>query len=112
MDEYQPNYTYDSYVGIKFVFTTHSYFFGVKNLPLNIGDKVVVETTHGPELGEVVIEPKSIEDYHSELELKPVLRKATDVDLKLHEYKRCANCTRNLQKRSNFSKFKYASYLL
>ena len=85
MDEYQSNYTYDSYVGIKFVFTTHSYFFGVKNLPLNIGDKVVVETTHGPELGEVVIEPKSIEDYHSELELKPVLRKATDVDLKLHE---------------------------
>ena len=76
---------FDYYVGIKFVFTTHSYFFGAKNIELKKGDKVVVETTHGPELGEVVIEPISMENYHSELELKPIIRKATDVDIKLHD---------------------------
>ena len=77
--------TFDYYVGIKFTYSNHSYFFGASKLDLKIGDKVVVETTHGPELGEVQIKPISIEEYHSQLELKPVLRKATDVDIKLHE---------------------------
>ena len=77
--------TFDNYVGIKFVYSNHAYFFGSKNLELNLGDKVVVETTHGPELGEVTVKPISIEEYHGQLELKPVLRKATDVDIKLHE---------------------------
>ena len=76
---------YDYYVGIKFSRTTHAYFFGAKNLPLQIGDKVVVETMHGPELGEVTLEPIPIEKYKSELELKPILRKATDVDLRMNE---------------------------
>ena len=77
--------TFDCYVGVKFTYSNHSYFFGASKLDLKIGDKVVVETTHGPELGEVQIKPISIEEYHSQLELKPVLRKATDVDVKLHE---------------------------
>ena len=76
---------YDYYVGIKFSRTTHAYFFGAKNLPLQVGDKVVVETMHGPELGEVTLEPIPIEKYKSELELKPILRKATDVDLRMNE---------------------------
>lgn len=76
---------FDCYVGIKFVYASHCYFFGAKNLELKIGDKVVVETTHGPELGEVQVKPISIEEYRSSLELKPVIRKATDVDIKLHE---------------------------
>lgn len=77
--------TFDNYVGIKFNYSTHAYFFGSKELELNVGDKVVVETTHGPELGEVQIKPIPIEEYKSQLELKPILRKATDVDVKLHE---------------------------
>lgn len=77
--------TFDNYVGIKFYYNTHAYFFGSKEIELKIGDKVVVETTHGPELGEVQIKPIPIEEYKSQLELKPVLRKATDVDIKLHE---------------------------
>ena len=76
---------YDHYVGVKFSFTTHAYFFGAKDIPLTKGDKVVVETVHGPELGEVAVEPIDIEKYKSELDLKPILRKATDVDVKLHE---------------------------
>ena len=76
---------YDHYVGVKFSFTSHAYFFGVKDIPLAKGDKVVVETVHGPELGEVAVEPIDIEKYKSELDLKPILRKATDVDVKLHD---------------------------
>ena len=76
---------YDHYVGVKFSFTSHAYFFGVKDIPLAKGDKVVVETVHGPELGEVAVEPIDIEKYKSELDLKPIIRKATDVDVKLHE---------------------------
>ena len=76
---------YDHYVGVKFSFTSHAYFFGVKDIPLAKGDKVVVETVHGPELGEVAVEPIDIEKYKSELDLKPIIRKATDVDVKLHD---------------------------
>ena len=85
MEEKVVQNKYDHYVGVKFSYTTHAYFFGVKDLSLTTGDKIIVETVHGPELGEVVFEPIDIEKYRSELDLKPVLRKATDVDVKLHE---------------------------
>lgn len=81
----EENNRYDHYVGIKFQYTTHAYFFGVKGLELKPGNKVVVETVHGPELGEVAFDPISIEEYHSELDLRPIVRIATDVDVKLHE---------------------------
>ena len=73
------------YVGVKFSYTTHAYFFGVRDLEVAPGDKVVVETVHGPELGEVCFEPIPIEQYKSELDLRPILRKGTDVDVKLHD---------------------------
>lgn len=76
---------YDYYVGVKFENVSHAYFFGVKGLELKIGDKVVVETVHGPELGEVTFEPIAIEEYKSILDLRPVIRKATPTDIKLHE---------------------------
>lgn len=76
---------FDHYVGVKFAHTTHAYFFGSKNLNLKPGDKVVVETVHGPELGEVVVEPISIDEYRKVLELRQVIRIATDVDIKLHD---------------------------
>ena len=84
MEENNIQNKFDHYVGVKFSFTTHAYFFGAKDIPLTKGDKVVVETVHGPELGEVVIAPIDIEKYKSELDLKPIIRKATDVDNKLH----------------------------
>ncbi len=79
------NNRFDHYVGVKFNYTTRAYFFGSKDLSLTPGTKVVVETVHGPELGEVAFEPISIEEYRSALELRPVIRIATDVDIKLHE---------------------------
>lgn len=76
---------YSHYVGVRFHYSNHAYFFGYKDLDIVKGDKVVVETTHGPELGEIFFDPIPINQYRSPLELKPILRKATDVDLKLHE---------------------------
>ena len=76
---------FSHFAGVKFHYSTHAYFFGYKDLKLQKGDKVVVETMHGPELGEVWINPSPISEYCSKLNLKPILRKATDIDEKLHE---------------------------
>ena len=76
---------FDSYVGINFASSQKSYFFGVKGLELVEGDKVVVETIRGQELGIVTIAPISIDNYASKLALKPVVRKATDIDVRLYE---------------------------
>ena len=80
-EETKNNYTH--FVGIKFSNTPRAYFFGIKDLELKLDDKVVVETVRGIELGTIAIEPISIEKYSNGLLLKPVLRKATDTDIKL-----------------------------
>ena len=79
------NSVYDHFVGIKLYSSPRAYYFGTKEMPLAIGDKVVVETIKGLELGEVVIEQEKMSKYRSELGLKPVLRIASDVDKKLFE---------------------------
>ena len=81
------NSVYSHYVGVKFYNTPRAYFFGLKkdDEPVQLGDKVVVETVRGLELGEIAIEPISIDKYDSELGLKPILRKATTIDVKIHE---------------------------
>ena len=82
-EEIKNDYTH--FVGVKFSNTPRAYFFGIKNLELKLDDKVVVETVRGIELGSVAIEPISIEKYSNGLLLKPVIRKATDTDIKLAE---------------------------
>ena len=76
---------YTHFVGVKFLNTPRAYFFGVKDIELAVGDKVVVETIRGTELGEIAIEPITIDRYSNGLLLKPILRKATDTDIKLCE---------------------------
>ena len=73
------------YAGVSFDHSAKSYYFGTNIEELEIGDKVVVETVRGQELGTVTIKPISIIKYASSLGLKPILRKATDVDKRLHE---------------------------
>ena len=79
------NSVYDGFVGVKFFSTPRAYFFGYKDLELQLEDKVVVETAKGLELGVIAIAPISIDKYKSSLGLKPILRKATDVDIKMYE---------------------------
>ena len=71
------------FVGVKFLNTPRAYFFGVKDIELRLDDKVVVETIRGTELGVIAIEPMAIDKYSNSLFLKPILRKATDTDIKL-----------------------------
>ena len=73
------------FVGVKFLNTPRAYFFGVKDIELKLDDKVVVETIRGTELGTIAIEPISIDKYGNGLSLKPIIRKATDTDIKLAE---------------------------
>ena len=73
------------FVGVKFLNTPRAYFFGVKDVELKLDDKVVVETVRGTELGTIAIEPISIDKYSNGLSLKPILRKATETDIKLAE---------------------------
>ena len=76
---------YTHFVGVKFSNTPRAYFFGIKDLELKLDDRVVVETVRGMELGTIAIEPISIEKYSNGLLLKPVLRKATDTDIRLSD---------------------------
>jgi len=76
---------YTHFVGVKFSNTPRAYFFGIKDADFKLDDKVIVETVRGVELGTIAIEPMSIEKYSNSLLLKPVLRKATDTDIKLAE---------------------------
>ena len=80
------NSQYKTFVGVKFFNTPRAYFFGVTNDEVfALGDKVVVETMRGMELGEIAIEPIDIEKYDSPLGLKPILRRASDIDVKIYE---------------------------
>ena len=73
------------YVGIKFSNSGKAYFFGTDNKDLQIGQKVVAESIRGLQLGEVATPVFDISTYKSSLELKPMVRIATEDDLLLHE---------------------------
>lgn len=89
MEPYVPpvidNSVYSHYVAIKFTNSARAYFFGFKDMDLKIGDKVIVDTSKGVELGFVASTPISIENYTSELGLKPIIRLASEVDVKCYE---------------------------
>ena len=79
------NSMFDGFVGVKFFSAPRAYFFGYKDMELQAEDKVIVETVRGLELGTVVIAPISIDKYKNGLGLKPIIRKATDVDIRMYE---------------------------
>ena len=69
------------FVGVRFNESGKSYFFSTSEKLLKIADKVVVETARGLEIGIVSILPQDISSYNFKLELKPVLRIATEEDI-------------------------------
>ena len=79
----EQKHEYTHFVGVKFLNTPRAYFFGTMDDNYALDDKVVVETVRGLELGTIAIEPISIDKYANGLYLKPILRKATDVDIRL-----------------------------
>ena len=69
-------------VGIGFKDVGKIYWFNPNFLNLKVGDKVVVETVRGLELGHVVMPIKEIEDKSFEHELKDIIRIASEKDIK------------------------------
>lgn len=75
-------------VGIKFKKVGKTYYFSPDRLTLNIGDRVIVKTARGIEMGEVVMENKMVEDNTVVAPLKKVLRLATEKDVETAEKNR------------------------
>jgi len=69
-------------VGVRFKKAGRVYYFDAAGIDLEVNDQVVVETTHGLELGYVVISPKQVLVNEITAPLKPVLRKAGEEDIK------------------------------
>ena len=72
-------------VGVKFKDAGKLYYFAPNGLELVVGDGVIVETARGKEYGVVTVANKEVPDDEIKGELKPVVRKATDEDVKKHE---------------------------
>ncbi len=73
------------YAGVKFNGAGKAYFFGTDMPDLHIGEKVVAESIRGMQVGEIASLPVEISKYKSSLELKPIIRRATEDDLLLWE---------------------------
>ncbi|NLN84194.1 MAG: stage 0 sporulation family protein [Firmicutes bacterium] len=70
-------------VGVRFKSVGKIYYFDPSSLSLERGDRVIVETSRGIELGELVLPARQVDTLTSPL--KPVLRKATAHDLAISE---------------------------
>jgi len=68
-------------VSIKFSSSKKAYNFGTNDETMKYGDKVVVETVRGIELGEMISDLRPFSTYSSNLTLKPITRKATRHDI-------------------------------
>ncbi|MBR1384942.1 MAG: stage 0 sporulation family protein [Ruminococcus sp.] len=72
-------------VGVRFKEGGKIYYFSPGKLKTSTGDMVIVETVRGVECGEVVIPNRKIEDFELAAPLKPIMRIATQSDLKTLE---------------------------
>ena len=71
----------DEIVGVRFKRAGKVYYFDPAGTDLEVNDYVVVKTTRGLELGQVVISPKQVLAGDVEKPLKPVVRKAEPEDI-------------------------------
>ena len=72
----------ETIVGIKFRSTPKVYYFDPKDIEFQENDGVIVETARGLEFATVAIPNKEVDESEIVQPLKPVIRKATDEDLK------------------------------
>jgi cell fate regulator YaaT (PSP1 superfamily) len=68
-------------VGVRFKEAGKVYYFDAGEHSLDVGNYVVVETSHGLEIGRVVIAPEQVLVSEIKESLKPILRVATPEDL-------------------------------
>ena len=68
-------------VGVRFKRAGRVYYFDPAGLELKPNDCVIVETTRGMEMGQVVISPGQVLASEAQKPLKPVVRKAEEADM-------------------------------
>ncbi len=68
-------------IGVKFYCNTKLYYFDPAGEEFTCGERIVVETARGIELGRVLITNRMVEDDDVVQPLKPIIRKATDEDI-------------------------------
>lgn len=73
------------YVSVRFETTNKSYTFSTDISDIYQGSKVVVETQYGQELGEAVSPLRTESALGKDIEIKPILRKATPADVKQYD---------------------------
>jgi cell fate regulator YaaT (PSP1 superfamily) len=67
--------------GVRFLDSGRTYYFDPRQMALDVGDWVVVETSRGKEAGRVILAPHQVRESMLEGELKPVLRKLASEDI-------------------------------
>ena len=76
---------YNYFVALRMNESAKAYYFSTNIDTLKEGDYVVVETIRGLELGKVETPLQPIDKYKSSLELKPVLRIASEKDIEMNK---------------------------
>ena len=77
-------------VGVNFREAGKIYYFSPGEFKFSIGEKVIVETSRGIEMGTVKVANKIIDSANIISPLKPVTRSATDADIQHYEKNRAA----------------------
>lgn len=72
-------------IGVKFSNAGKAYYFDPKGIQAKVGDHVLAETTHGVEMGKVVIANQMVNETEIVSPLKPIQRIATEQDFKQAE---------------------------
>lgn len=75
------NSRFKYFVTVNFKNQTKPYYFGLYKNDIGYGDHIVVETTQGLELVEVISNPETLDKLPGNFELKRVVRKANAKDL-------------------------------
>ena len=68
--------------GVRFRDSGRTYYFAAADFPIDVGDWVVVDTSRGREAGRVIIAPHQVRLNLLQGELKPVLRRLSDDDVR------------------------------
>ncbi|MDO4594824.1 MAG: stage 0 sporulation family protein [Tissierellia bacterium] len=72
-------------IGVRFKKACKIYYFDPCKIQFEKGDKVIVNTIKGMEMGEVVIENSQIDETKFQNEISEIVRKALDSDIKIKQ---------------------------
>lgn len=72
-------------VSVRFTKRGKSYFFDPNGIEINVGDRLIVETAKGLDIGECSAGVHQVEDENVVKPLRPVIRQATPADLRVAE---------------------------